>query len=123
MVRKCDIDEIAGSNKAFDPILRSDSIFCSVAVQTDGYGVRWSEQAVIDNSVLYVSGIEVPLSMGDFRSFIANRVVNTAEAAEMLGCSRQNIDDLIKRGKLHPIREDMRNKLFLKNEIQQRIHL
>ena len=123
MVRKCGIDEIAKGNKSFDPILRSDSIFRSVAVQTDGYGVRWSEQAVIDNSVLYGSGIEVPLSMDDLRSFISNRVVNTAEAAEMLGCSRQNIDDLIKRGKLHPVREDARNKLFLKNEIQQRIHL
>ena len=56
--------------------------------------------------------------MDDFRSFIANQVLNTAEAAEMCGCYRQNIDDQLKRGKLHPLRENICNKLFLKNEIQ-----
>ena len=123
MIRKCDVREIVGESNVFRPILNSDSVFNSVALQTDGYGVRWSEQAVIDNATLYASGTAVPLSMDDFRSFIANRVVNIAQAADMLGCSRQNIDDLIKRGKLHPIREDMRNKLLLKNEIEQRMRM
>ena len=120
-VRKCDITPLVKDNRAFRPILQNDNVFSSVAVQTDGYGVRWSEQAVIDNATLYKEGIDVPLSLDDFRSFISNRVVNSTEAAEMLGCSRQNIDDLTKRGKLHPVRFDTRNKLYLKNEIQQRM--
>jgi len=120
MVRKCSIMPFAEGNPALAPVLRSDSIFCSVAVQTDGYGVRWSEQAVIDSAALYRVGVEILLSLNDFCSLIANRVVNSTEAAEMLGCSRQNIDDLTKRGKLHPVRVNTRNTLFLKNEIQQR---
>ena len=121
MVRKCSITPFAEGNPALAPVLRNDDIFCSMAVQTDGYGVRWSEQAVIDHAALYRAGVEIPLSLNDFCSFIANRVVNSTEAAEMLGCSRQNIDDLTKRGKLHPVRADARNTLFLKNEIQQRM--
>lgn len=117
MVRKCSITPFAEGNPALAPVLQSDDIFRSVAVQTDGYGVRWSEQAVIDHAALYRAGVEIPLSLNDFCSFIANRVVNSTEAAEMLGCSRQNID----RGKLHPVRIDARNTLFLKNEIQQRV--
>lgn len=120
-VRKCDITPIIRENRAFQPILLNDTLFCSVSVQTDGYGIYWSEQAEIDNTTLYQAGVELPISLDDFRSFITNRVVTSTEAAEMLDCSRQNIDDLTKRGKLHPIRFDTRNKLYLKNEVQQRM--
>lgn len=36
-------------------------------------------------------------------------------------CSEQNIDDLIRRDKMHPIKEVPKSKLFLKSEIQQRL--
>ena len=120
MVRKCGIMPFAKDNPALAPVLRNDDIFRSVAVQTDDYGVRWSEQAVIDHAALYRAGVEIPLSLNDFCSFIANRVVNSTEAAKMLRCSHRNIVDLTKRGKLHPVRADSRNTLFLKNEVQQR---
>ena len=65
-------------------------------------------------------GDEVPLGQEDFRMFVAQRVVNTAEAAQLLGCSKQNVDDLVRRGKLHPVKESAKSKLFLKSEIIQR---
>ena len=85
MVRKCSIMPFAKDNPALVPVLWSDDIFRSVAVQTDGYGVRWSEQAVIGHAALYLAGVEIPLSLNDFCSFIANRVVNSTEAAESWG--------------------------------------
>lgn len=33
---------------------------------------------------------------------------------------RQNIDDLVKRGKLTPVRTEAKTKLFLKNEVLKR---
>lgn len=121
MVRKCDIAQFAKNERALEPVLRNDNIFRNVAVQPDGYGVFWGNQVAIAHTKLYSVGVEVPLSLDDFCSFIANRVVNSAEAAKMLGCSRQNIEDLTRRGRLHPVRMDTRNKLYLKNEIQQRM--
>ena len=94
--------------------------FEKVEVQPDGYGVMWSEKAVIPDNVLFVKGKSVPISLEDFCSFVRLRVINSSQAAEILNCSRQNIDDLIRRNKLHPIREDAKSKLFLKNEIVQR---
>ena len=47
-------------------------------------------------------------------------IVSASEACQLLDCSRQNIDDLMKRGKLHPIRKDTKYKLFLRNEVLQR---
>jgi hypothetical protein len=41
-------------------------------------------------------------------------------SAADLNCSRQNIDDLMRRDKLHPIRTDAKYKLFSKAEVMQR---
>ena len=49
-----------------------------------------------------------------------HRVINAAEAAEILGCSRQNIIDLTKRGKLHPIKTSEKSTLYLKSEVLKR---
>ena len=52
-----------------------------------------------------------------FRNLAAHRVINVAE---ILGCSRQNIIDLTKRGKLHPIETSEKSTLCLKSEILKR---
>jgi predicted DNA-binding transcriptional regulator AlpA len=89
-------------------------------MQTGGYGVAWDTNMVISDAELYRIGQDVPLSAGDFKNFVVHRVVTAAEAAEILGCSRQNIDDLTKRGKLHPIKSGAKTTLFLKSEILKR---
>lgn len=63
---------------------------------------------------------DVPISIKDFCMFAEKNLLSTAEAAESLNCSRQNIEDLIRRGKLHPVKNMLKNKLFLKSEIEQR---
>lgn len=65
-------------------------------------------------------GKSVPLTIEDFRNFATHRVINAAEAAEILGCSRQNIIDLTKRGKLHPIKTSEKSTLYLKSEVLKR---
>lgn len=120
-VRKCSVNDIVGNHRVFKPILSTNTIFKNVAIQTGGYGVCWGENAEITDETLYNAGTDVPLSMDDFVSFITNRVISTAEAAEMLNCSRQNINDLVLRGKLHPIKTEQKNRYFLKSEIQQRL--
>ena len=72
------------------------------------------------DTMLYRIGKSVPLTAADFRNFAAHRVINAAEAAEILGCSRQNIIDLTKRGKLHPIKASEKSTLYLKSEILKR---
>lgn len=57
----------------------------------------------------------------DIIQFIAGNVVTTREAMEILSCTRQNIDDLIKRGKLTPIKKWDRDKLFWKADVLARV--
>ena len=65
-------------------------------------------------------GKPIDLTINDLKCFIKIRVINSEEASELLNCTRQNIDDLIKRDKLYPIKVTKKNKLFLKSEIEQR---
>ena len=91
-----------------------------MAIQPGGYGICWDENVMINNSELYDWGEEIPLLMEDFLSFVSERIVGTAEAMELLSCSRQNINDLIKRRKLMPVKKEQKNTLFLKSEIIKR---
>jgi len=51
---------------------------------------------------------------------ISDHIIDSAQAAEELGCSKQNIDDLVRRGKLTAVKEGQRYRLFMKSDIEQR---
>ncbi|MBU2703891.1 hypothetical protein Ga0466249_005041 [Sporomusaceae bacterium BoRhaA] len=57
----------------------------------------------------------------ELERFMIDEVVNTAGVMELLNCSRQNVFDLIRRGKLKPIKETPKERLFLKSDILERI--
>lgn len=57
----------------------------------------------------------------ELEQFVTNELINTAEVMQILSCSRQNVFDLIKRGKLVPIKEMAKDRLFLKSDIVARV--
>lgn len=120
-VRKCNMRLMLAGNTRFYVILNNERLFRQVKVQTGGYGICWGEDLCVSDERLYSGGKNVPLSLADFKCFISERIVNTAEAADILECSRQNIEDLVRRGKVHPVKVEAKSKLFLKSEIQQRL--
>lgn len=58
---------------------------------------------------------------GDLFKFLQKNIINTAEACEILGCKRQNIDYLVKTGKLIPVRALTKDKVFFKEDILERL--
>ena len=119
-LKKVDVKKIADKDLQLSAIMRHDALFNSVSIQPGGYGIYWNERDMIADYVLYDKGYEIPLSMNDFRSFVSHSVIGTAEAMELLSCTRQNMNDLIKRGRLTPVKREQKNTLFLKSEILQR---
>lgn len=55
--------------------------------------------------------------------FIKKEIVMTTEAAKILGCTRQNIDDLARRGKLSIIKQSGRTKLFYRDDVMDRMDI
>lgn len=103
-----------------EPFLVSQDRFNTVEVQPDGYGVYWNDRAMISHRKLYAHGVSVPLTQQDLHQYVQTRLVSASEACRILECSRQNIDDLMRRDKLHSIRTDAKYKLFSKTEVMQR---
>lgn len=120
MVKKCSLRSYFERHEAFQVLLKRPEVFQHMDILTGGYGIAWDVNMGISDDVLYDAGVVVPLSLKDFENFVVHRVINRGEAAEVLGCSRQNIDDLTKRGKLHPIKTSEKNTLYLKSEILRR---
>lgn len=120
-VRKCDLAEYFEQEPRFQVLLNNPEWYDAVEIQTGGFGLRWDDNLTLSNTMLYNMGLPVPLSADDFRLFASNRIINGAEAAEMLHCSRQYINELVKTGKLHPIKSSEKNTLFMKSEILQRL--
>ena len=120
MIKKCDLKKHFEKTSVFHILFKKPEYFEHVQIQTGGYGVSWDVNMTVSDSILYRMGKKVPLTAADFRNFVTHRVINVAEAAEILGCSRQNIIDLTKRGKLHPLKTSGKNTLYLKSEILKR---
>lgn len=57
----------------------------------------------------------------DLSKFIASEIVDTSETLKILNCSRQNLDMLVKRGKLIPIKELSKTKIFFKDDVLARV--
>ena len=119
-IRKCDLSAYFEKEKRFSILTKRPEYFARVQIQTGGYGVQWDENLTISYSTLYKMGNRVPLTAEDFKAFASERVINAAEAAEILNCTRQYINELVKTDKLHPIKATEKNTLFLKSEVLKR---
>lgn len=60
-------------------------------------------------------------TVDEFKQFIAENLLTTQESADILGCTRQNIDRLVSAGKLLPVKQTQRDKLFYKKDIIARL--
>ncbi|MED2486444.1 DNA-binding protein [Bacillus thuringiensis] len=53
----------------------------------------------------------------DLIRFIQDEIVNTSEALDILGCSRQNLNVMVQKEKVKPIKEMARDRLYFKEDI------
>ncbi len=120
LVKKCHLKNYLEDHRELQILLKKTEFFPYVHVMVGGYGVTWDENRDIMDYALYEMGETVPLIASDFRRFVEDCVISAAQAAEILGCSRQNINDLTKRGKLHPVKNSEKGRFYLKSEVVKR---
>ncbi|MCM3179735.1 helix-turn-helix transcriptional regulator [Cytobacillus horneckiae] len=56
-------------------------------------------------------------SVEEFKSFIESELLTTREVADLLGCSRQNIKQLVDYKTLVPVKQTSRERLFFKADV------
>lgn len=118
--KKIDIGSLKKNDRLYSRLLNHPDEFNKVSTLPGGYGIDFGNDLNIDNLTLFKNGKTIDLEYDDLINFINFNTVDTASACKILDCSRQNIDDLIKRQKLSPIKESEKHKLFLLKDINSR---
>ena len=113
------VGELVRDDRAFGNVLKDDAIFRNVRVSPGGNGIEWGEERFIPAETLVASGRESDISYADLADFIRSRLADTAEASEILNCSRQYIKQLSDKKRLTPLREGANSNLYFKSEIER----
>lgn len=120
IVKKVSLHDYLISNREFSPLLTNEEIYRSTTISPGGNGLCWGSNLEI--TAEEIRGIEkdLPIVLDDFLRFATDRMVDSAEAMEMLHCTRQNLADLVRRDKLHPVKKSAKNTVYRKAEIEER---
>ena len=119
--RLCDLSKLQDKYFWIKYLTISDDYYYSLHLITCGYGIAWDEKRQISCEELYSIGERQDISYEMFKAFIAQRTISTTGVCEALECSRQNVNDLIKRDRLHSVKDLDNTKLFLKAELDERM--
>ena len=90
----------------------------SCSVETGGYGIRLDDRITVEKGTLLEKGKKLGIPAELFYSFARECVINTREACDVLGCTRQNLAYHIDIGHIVPLKEGERENLFLKGEVE-----
>ncbi len=116
-VKKIDLRTLENA-EGVDKILKNKKLYESGKVGTGGYSVTFNNSIDIPAAILYDAGIEIPLTLQDFITFVQKDIVDTTQSSNILECSRQNISYLVKQEQLTPITEEVKGCLYLKGDIE-----
>ena len=118
--RICDARAMLKGHRDFSRILTDAEAFARMAPLAGGHGAGWGSTLAVSSDELHDAGTALPLDAGDIRMLVRQAAFDTADAARLLGCTRQNISDLVRRGKLTTLRSGNRSALFLRSDILAR---
>lgn len=90
----------------------------AMTLQPGGHGVILGEDRYLSADTLRERSTALPVTTQDFKAYIRQELIDTASAAALMGCTRQNIQDLVRRGKLRPVVTLTNNFLFLRSELR-----
>ena len=120
-VKICSLESVVGEKEEFRSLWSDRMLYRSADVQPGGYGIRFGDSLSIGAGELYNKGELLPLSVRDFKDFAGGNLVSTSEAAGILGCSRQYVDELVRKERLHPVKTLAKDRLFLRQEVFGRV--
>ena len=118
-VRRVDLTKLVEINGKIASVLKNEDVFHSVKVGVGGYSIVFNETIEIEKRILKKTGIKIDISVKDFYAFTGKNIIDTAKACEILGYSKQNITYLINKGKLKPIKPDLKENLFFRGDIER----
>lgn len=88
-------------------------------VSPGGFYYITNEKQEIPAQWIYDNSTVLPISAESLNKAVPKMLYSTSELRNSLSCTRQNIDDMVKRNRLTPIEKDAKSKLFLCSEVNK----
>lgn len=104
-------DAFARRMLAYYDLFREAMTRCAGAEITFGNGMGLTYDTV------YHYATELPFTVEQLCAFSNATIMSTQEITEQLNCSRQNIHDSVKRGRITPLDTNTKEQFFLKSEV------
>ena len=82
-----------------------------------GTEVNFNDIGSLSYDYLYEHGQNLPFRLEDLNAFIQDNMITSQEMTDILGCSRQNINDLVKRGRITPLVTNTKEQIFARTEL------
>lgn len=98
-------------------LLKTPMLIRSAKVGIGGYYITFENKIDLPSWLLYRSGKKIPLEPEAFLAFVQKNILDTTEACNELGCSRQNLSYLVSQEMLTPLKENAKGNLYLKGDI------
>ena len=117
----CDMTSMLSDERSFARVLSDEAVFGRATMQAGGHGVRWGEALLVSSDRLREAGCPLGLASSDIAALSRQSTLDAAEVAQLLGCSRQNVSDLVRRGRLVPVKTSARGPLFLRADVYARL--
>ena len=117
MIKKVDLPSL--EYDGIDKILKNDPLYDSCSCTVGGYAATFYDSIDIPALLLYQHGQVIPLHIEDLYAFVQKNVIDSSEASDILGCSRQNVHYLTQKKIISPIKKGNKTSLYLKGEIQK----
>ena len=119
-IREIEFSQMLDGDPQLQRLLRYYRGLSGLRRAPGGLGAEWTEEQFISAETLEQLSEPAVLAEEDLRAYVQNNLVSSGEAAELLHCSRQNLNDLVRRGKLRPVREGRGGCLFLRRDVEER---
>lgn len=100
-----------------DRLVRYQEKLSNLAIQTGGHGLQLQGNLFVSAADLRKKGTPLPITNAILRSCIQENVIDTLAAAALLHCTRQNIQNLVQRGRLKPVLVTNNHFLFMREDV------
>ena len=100
-----------------------EKIFREIDIEISGGGsqVNLKNYGRLSSDLLYTLRRVLPFSLSDMGLLYRENYLKTSDVCQILECTRQNVNDLVKRGKLQPIEEQEGGLIFRRTDVMERM--
>ena len=115
----CNLSEFIHTERRYQILARDPERYEKAVITPGGSGLTWGSGLFLSAEELKSYGTALSLTLSDLLQFSDSTLLDTAQVCDMLGCTRQYVDSLVRQGKLQVIKQTGKARFYLKSDVEE----